>query len=103
MKHMGNVPVPLKVQIFRDFNPQVRTDLLALHFQLSPIDFLLLVNASSASAFVQSITPQEVVDEHMEALVLFDFNATSEFELEVRGGSPVYIALNGKSGNTHVW
>jgi len=89
-KPKGNLPVPLRVQIPRDLNPQVRTDPLALHFKLSFV--VSLVNAASASAFVRSITPQEVVDEHMEALVLFDFNATSEFELEVRGGSLTHTA-----------
>jgi hypothetical protein len=53
-------------------------------------------SATTPSAFVQSIVPQESVKELLEARVLFDFMATSEFELEVRGGAfyvVCYIAL----------
>jgi len=44
--------------------------------------------APTASAFVQSIVAEEIPEEPeeaVEAMVLFNFTATSEFELDVRG------------------
>ncbi|KAJ3507047.1 hypothetical protein NLJ89_g6523 [Agrocybe chaxingu] len=50
------------------------------------------VMAPSASSFVQSIASEDSsVEEHVEAKVLFDFNATSEFELGVQDGAYVHV------------
>ncbi|CAA7269111.1 unnamed protein product [Cyclocybe aegerita] len=48
--------------------------------------------APSASSFVQSIASEDSsVEERVEAKVLFDFNATSEFELGVQDGAYVHV------------
>ena len=41
--------------------------------------------APSASSFVEPGMPEEQTNEHLYALVIFDFTPTSEFELGVHG------------------
>jgi len=57
------------------------------------VDGQLEEHAPTPSAFAQSIAPQDSVEELVEAKVLFDFIATSEFELEVRGRDPTLMSV----------
>ena len=53
--------------------------------------------APSASSFVQPPTLEESESEHLDALVLFDFTPTSEFELGVHG---MFVPIDRSFGNT---
>ena len=49
--------------------------------------------APSASSFVQPL-PEETTKEGLNALVIFDFIATSEFELGVQGMSLPHVPVS---------
>jgi len=57
-----------------------------LHFTYPRIEPIPAVTPT-ASSFVQPASPEEPANEHFEALVIFDFTPTSEFELGVHGVS----------------
>jgi len=52
------------------------------HLTLNPRNYTAL--APTASSFLQSMASEEL-EEHVVAKVLFDFTATSEFELDMTG------------------